>query len=150
MSYRKLEIWQLARELSISIHRMTLESLPKFEMFEEGSQIRRSSKSIRSNIVEGYGRRNYKNDYLRFLTYALSSCDETTDHLETLFETGSLKDEGLFNDLFAHLQILGKKINLFIQFVEKNHQVFREDTPDYSTSNQQPATSIQHPVSSNQ
>jgi|GEM_PF-3303464 len=53
MSYRNLEIWQLAREMSIEIHRMTLNNLPKFEMFEEGSQIRRSSKSIRANIVEG-------------------------------------------------------------------------------------------------
>jgi hypothetical protein len=36
MSYKKLEIWQLARELAIDIHRMTLEKLPKFEMYEEG------------------------------------------------------------------------------------------------------------------
>jgi len=42
---------------------MTLNELPKFEMYEEGSQIRRSSKSVRTNIVEGYGRRNYKLDY---------------------------------------------------------------------------------------
>ncbi len=32
MSYRDLEIWQLAREMSIEIHRMTLNNLPKFEM----------------------------------------------------------------------------------------------------------------------
>ena len=42
MSYRKLEIWKLARKLVIDIQRMTLTQLPKFEMFEEGSQIRRS------------------------------------------------------------------------------------------------------------
>jgi four helix bundle protein len=54
--------------------------LPKFEMYETGSQIRRSSKSVRSNIVEGYGRRRYRNDYIRFITYALASNDETTDH----------------------------------------------------------------------
>jgi len=52
MSYKNLEIWQLARELSILIHKMTLTELPKFEIYEEGSQIRRSSKSVRSNIVE--------------------------------------------------------------------------------------------------
>ena len=60
MNYRDLEVWKIARELSIDIHKMTL-SLPKFEMYEEGSQIRRSSKSIRSTIVEGYGSRRYKN-----------------------------------------------------------------------------------------
>jgi len=63
MSYRNLEVWQIARELSVLIHKMTLNELPKFEMYEEGSQIRRSSKSVRTNIVEGYGRRNYKLDY---------------------------------------------------------------------------------------
>ncbi|HKK44690.1 MAG TPA: four helix bundle protein, partial [Balneolaceae bacterium] len=80
MSYKKLQIWRLSRELSISIHKMTM-ALPKFELYETGSQIRRSSKSIRSNIVEGYGRRRYKQDYIKFLIYAHSSVDETRDHL---------------------------------------------------------------------
>ena len=57
MSYKKMELWIIARDVSVDIHYMTLNYLPKFEMYEEGSQIRRSSKSIRSNIVEGYGRR---------------------------------------------------------------------------------------------
>ena len=95
MSYRKLEIWQKARQLVIDIHKMTLSKLPQFELYEEGSQIRRSIKSTKSNIVEGYGRRRYKQDYVRFLTYSLACCDETTDHLETLYETESLKDEVL-------------------------------------------------------
>ena len=47
MSYKNLEIWERAKEVSITIHKMTLTELPKFEMYEEGSQIRRSSKSIR-------------------------------------------------------------------------------------------------------
>lgn len=52
MSYKNLEIWKLAREVSNDIHEMSLNHLPKFEMYEVGSQIRRSSKSVRSNIVE--------------------------------------------------------------------------------------------------
>ena len=122
MSYRKLEIWQKARELVIDIHKMTLSKLPQFELYEEGSQIRRSIKSTKSTIVEGYGRRRYKQDYVRFLTYALASCDETTDHLETLYETESLKDEVLYKNLHQRLQILGKKINRFIQSVEAEHR----------------------------
>jgi len=125
MSYKKLVIWQKARELVIDIHRMTLRKLPQFELYEEGSQIRRSIKSVKSNIVEGYGRRRYKQDYLRFLTYSLSSCDETTDHLETLYETESLKDGALYQNLHERLQTLGKKINLFIQSVEKEHKTNR-------------------------
>ena len=41
-SYRDLEIYRLSKKLAVDVHRMTLEELPKFEMFEEGSQIRKS------------------------------------------------------------------------------------------------------------
>ena len=92
MSYRKLDIWQLVRELVTDVHRMSLHPLPKFELYEEGSQIRRAMKSVKSNMVEGYGRRRYKHDFIRFLTYGHASCDETLDHLETLYETRSLTD----------------------------------------------------------
>jgi four helix bundle protein len=121
MSYKKLEIWQLSREVVIDVHKMTLTQLPKFEMYEEGSQIRRSSKSIKTNIVEGYGRRDYKQDFIKFLNYALSSNDETIDHLENLFETGSLTDETMFNIMCEKLNLLGKKLNKFIQAVEQDH-----------------------------
>jgi len=122
MSYKKLVIWQKSRELVLDIHKMTLNKLPQFELYEEGSQIRRSIKSVKSNIVEGYGRRRYKQEFIRFLTYSLASCDETTDHLENLYETESLKDGVLYQNLHARLQTVGKKINLFIQSVEKGHR----------------------------
>jgi four helix bundle protein len=115
MSYRNLEIWQMARQLSIDIHKMTLTELPKFEMYEEGSQIRRSAKAVRTNIVEGYGRKQYQQEYYRFLTFSLSSNDETIDHLEILYETGSLTNAALYEDLHKRIEVLGKKINTFMQ-----------------------------------
>jgi four helix bundle protein len=118
MSYKNLEIWKLADELAVEVHEMTLTKLPKFEMFEEGSQIRRSCKSVKSNIVEGYGRKRYKAEFIKFLVYSLGSNDETIDHLETLFKTKSLQDEVLYNYLHAKLEILGKKVNLFIKGVD--------------------------------
>jgi four helix bundle protein len=120
-SYRDLEIWQMARELVVPVHKMTLEKLPKFEMYEEGSQIRRSSKSISSNIVEGYGRSRYRNEYIKFLTYALASCDETRDHLEMIYETGSLTDKTLYEDIHKRYDILGRMINNFRQSVIVGH-----------------------------
>jgi four helix bundle protein len=122
MNYRDLEVWQLARELVIAVHEMTLTKLPKFEMFEEGSQIRRSSKSVKSSIVEGYGRRRYKQEFVRYLDYALASCDETADHLDTLLATKSLKDAALEEELSAKLKVLGRKLNLFLQSVERSHK----------------------------
>lgn len=121
MSYKNQEIWQLAREVVIDIHKMTIKELPKFEFYEEGSQIRRSSKSVKSNIVEGYGRRRYKIEYIRFLIFALSSNDETIDHMETLYETESLTNSKLYEDIVQKLTLLGKKLNNFIQAVEQSN-----------------------------
>ncbi len=122
MSYETLEIWQMARTLSVDVHRMTLADLPRFELHEEGGQIRRSVKSMRSNIVEGYGRRRYKADFIKYLVYAQSECDETRDHLKVLWETGSLKNEPLYLDLLERIEHLGRKINLFTQSVERSHR----------------------------
>ncbi len=68
-NFRDLDIFKLAFKLSIKVHKLSL-LLPKFELYEQGSQIRRSSKSIKDNVVEGYGRRRYKADFIKFLVYA--------------------------------------------------------------------------------
>ena len=120
MSYKNLNIYHLSNDITIKIHKMSLE-LPSFEKYEVGSQIRRSTKSIKSNIVEGYGRRKYKSEFIRFMVISLASNDESIDHLETLFNTGSLKDKALFNKLREDLIRLGKEINNFIQALEKRH-----------------------------
>ena len=116
-SYRELEIFRSSYELALKIHGMTLR-LPKYEMYEEGSQVRRSSKAISANIVEGYGRRRYKADFIRFLIYAHASCDETIVHLNFIKDTHDV-DKKEFRVLFDGYDILGRKINKFIQFVEK-------------------------------
>jgi four helix bundle protein len=120
MSYKNLEVWKLANEVVIEIHFMTLRDLPKFEMYEVGSQIRRSSKSIKSNIVEGYGRKNYQLDFAHFLVFALGSTLETADHLETLFLTKSLTDEKKYRKLADQLDKIGRMLNLFIQKARSN------------------------------
>ncbi len=130
MSYRHLEIWKLARQVAIAVHRMTLQNLPKFEMYEEGSQIRRSAKSVAANIVEGYGWRRYKQEFIRFLVFAHASCDETIDHLEMLFDTKSLTNEVVYRELSTQLDLLGRKLNVFIDSVERSHRVDRRDIPN--------------------
>jgi len=120
--YQRLEVWRLARDLSVEVHRMTLEELPRFEMHEVGSQVRRSAKSIRANIVEGYGKRRYKLDFLRHLTYALGSAQETLDHLDTLHETGSLASSVRHGELKVRTQILIAKLSTFMRGVELHHR----------------------------
>ena len=109
----------MAVEVSIEIHRISL-SLPKFEMYETGSQIRKSSKSTKSNIVEGYGRKRYINEYIRFLVYAQASNDETLDHLDTLFLTGSFDKKKNYEDIRAQIIVLGKSINQLITVIERS------------------------------
>ncbi len=131
-SYRDLEVYKLSKELAVRAHKMSL-NLPEFELYEEGSQIRRSSKSVTAMIVEGYGRRRYKAEFIRYLIFAQSECDETIVHLDFLFETDSLKDEILFNELRKGYDTLSKQINKFIQWVE-------EKFINQTTGSQQPET----------
>lgn len=120
-SYKDLDIYRIAHKLAIEIHRMTLTRLHSFEMYEEGRQIRRSSKSVVNNIVEGFGRRRYKNEFIQFVTYALGSCDETREHLDTLFESKSLKDKETYDYFAGNYEVLGKKVTKFTQAVEEGH-----------------------------
>lgn len=122
-SFRELEVYQKSKELAIRIHKMTLR-LPKFEIYEEASQIRRSSKAVTSAIVEGYGRRRYKAEFIRYLIFSQTECDETIVHLEFLYQTESLKDQKLYNELYSEYEALSKRINKFIQWVEEH---FNED-----------------------
>src|SRR5262249_46145410 len=89
--------------------------------YEEGSQIRRSSKSIVANIVEGYCLRRHPNEYLQFLHRSFGSCEETRLHLKFLFETNSFKDQLLYNELSYEYEKLGKMIFRFIESVLSKH-----------------------------
>jgi len=122
-SYRDLDIYNDSKKFAVEIHKMSL-ALPKFELYEEGSQIRRSSKSVTATIVEGYGRKRYKADFIRYLVYAQSECDETIVHLDFLFETESFTDKIRYDDLRAKYDLLSKRINKFIQWVEDNWNEF--------------------------
>jgi len=110
--YKDLNIYKKSYRLALDIHNMSLK-LPKYELYEEGSQIRRSSKSIVANIVEGFGRRRFKNDFIKFLIYSHSSCDETKVHLDFIFETGHISEE-IHKKYCTEYDKLGQKIHNFI------------------------------------
>jgi four helix bundle protein len=113
-SYRDLEIYKKASEIAVTIYKKTLE-LPHPDKFEAGSQIRRSSQGIKDAIVEGYGRRKYKNDFIKFLVYAHASSLEALSQAEFLYQVHA--DEG-WNKIAAELDKLGSKIHNFITYVE--------------------------------
>ena len=47
--FKDLEIYQIAFELALKVHFAALK-LPKFELYEQGSQIRLSSKGVKDTI----------------------------------------------------------------------------------------------------
>ena len=117
-SYHDLEVYQESLDLFFRVHPFSLQ-LPKYELYELGSQIRRSSESVNTNIIEGYGRRRYKADFVKFLVFAHASTLETKGHLE--------KIRGLYPHLLEEASVLledydrlGARIFAFIQYVEKH------------------------------
>lgn len=118
-SYRDLEIYNKAHELGVEIHFFSFK-LPSHETYEIGNQIRRSSKSISSNIIEGFGRRRYKAEFIRFLVFAQSSCDETVEWIRYIRDCyPELKKKA--EELSKDYELLGRKLNSFIQAVEEKH-----------------------------
>jgi four helix bundle protein len=121
-SYKDLEIYNLSLSLFYKTHAVSLK-LPKYELYELGSQIRRSSDSVVTNIVEGYGRKRYKMDFIKFLTYSHASNLETICHIEKLIV--------LYPDLSIEMivlqkeyDILGAKLFSFLCYVENNWNKF--------------------------
>jgi four helix bundle protein len=74
LTFGKLIVWQKGILLSKKIYQIT-KTFPREELYGLTDQLKRSSVSIPSNIVEGYGR-NSRADYKRFLSIALGSVYE--------------------------------------------------------------------------
>ena len=114
-SYRDLEIFKKAFDLAIRVHKAS-QKLPKLEQYEIGSQLRRFAFSVKDQIVEGYGRKRYKADFIRFLVYSHSSCDEATSQVESIILLYPELNE--FSGFLTEYEELGKQINSFINYVE--------------------------------
>jgi four helix bundle protein len=123
-SYKDLEIYKLSYDLAVKVHKMSLK-LPQYETYEEGSQVRKSSKGITSCIVEGYGRRKYKAEFSKFLIYAHASCDETILHLNFIKDTHDFIEKEVESFIGSYDE-LGGKISRFINFVEKEWNVRKD------------------------
>ena len=120
LGFRDLEIYRKSHALAVAVHKMTFAELPPFEKYEQGSQVRRSAKSVVANMVEGFGRRAYKADFIRFLHISHASCDETMAHLKLLEDTGSLASVRA-RELSAAYDALGRQLHAFTAGVEREH-----------------------------
>ena len=114
-----LGIYKLSYRLMIEIHKLTL-SFPKIEQYGGiADQLRRSSKSITANIVEGFGKQHFfSGEFQRMLVYAIGSCDETILWIKTARDLDYLKDD-IANRYLNEYHILVKKISTFIKNMKK-------------------------------
>ena len=105
-----LQIYQLGYRLMLEIHKISM-SFPKIEQYGGiADQLRRSSKSITANIVEGFGKqRFYKDEFKRMLVYSIGSCDETMLWIKVSRDLGYI-DNYIFEKYIKEYKILVKKI----------------------------------------
>jgi four helix bundle protein len=90
-----LEVFRRAYQLSLAIHKASL-ALPRIEQFALADQLRRASKSICVNLVEGFAKQSHSAaEYRRYLTVAIGSSDETQLWLRYCVDLGYIEsDEG--------------------------------------------------------
>ena len=63
-TFEDFKVYKLAFGLAGDIEKIT-KTFPKTEQFRHTDQILRSSRSVVANIVEGYGRRKFKKDFIK-------------------------------------------------------------------------------------
>ena len=91
-SIKDLKVYELAYRLALDVLRLT-KSYPKEETYSLVDQLRRSSRSVASNIREGYAKRRYEQVFIRHLTDALGSSEETRTWLEFSRDAGYISTE---------------------------------------------------------
>jgi four helix bundle protein len=86
-SYRDLDVYRRSIQAVVAVHKLQ-SGFPEYERYALADQVRRASRSVPTNIAEGYGRRKAIKDFKHFLTMALGSSNEMIVHLEITRELG--------------------------------------------------------------
>jgi len=117
-TYKDLDVYKRAYLLALKIHDFSF-GLPKILQYDLGDQIRRASRSIPSNIAEGYSRNKSSKDKLNFLNTALGSNEEILFNLEFM-KDGKLISYKDFEEFYNEYIICGKQLhNLIKSFTNK-------------------------------
>lgn len=92
-SYRNLQVYQLSKDFVLFVYKL-LHQFPKEETYALCDQLRRSSVSVPSNIVEGMSRTSLK-EQLHFIEIAYGSLCEAMCQLELSHELRYISEEQL-------------------------------------------------------
>ncbi|MEK7273629.1 MAG: four helix bundle protein [Candidatus Desantisbacteria bacterium] len=111
-SFRELEVYKLARQLSREIYDFS-KSFPKEEMYSLTDQIRRSSRSVGAQIAEAWAKRRYEKHFISKLTDADGEQQETQHWIETANDCNYLSTEQT-KDWLNHYASVGRMLNSMI------------------------------------
>jgi len=107
--FRDLQAYQLAFASAMKIYHIS-KSFPEEEKFSLVSQIRRSSRSVCSNLAEAWKKRKYMAVFKNKLTDSLQEASETQVWLEFSLACDFI-DKELFAELDAEYEVIMAKIN---------------------------------------
>ncbi|MFH0864872.1 MAG: four helix bundle protein [Bacteroidota bacterium] len=116
-SFRDLEVYKLARKLSLEIFNIT-KIFPKEEMYSLTDHIRRSSRSVGAQIAEAWAKRKYEKHFISKLTDADGEQLETQHWIETSFDCGYISKK-LNDNLLEEYFSVGKMLNSMINKADK-------------------------------
>lgn len=123
-SFRDLKIYDRSYKLAIEIHKyFTNKNLNKNFAYDLIDQVLRSSRTIPANIAEGFGKKKFKKDFIRYLWIAIGSKDETLVHLDFLKDLKYL-DENTHKVFCNELDELGK---MLFSLTEKIHNEIKDE-----------------------
>lgn len=114
-SFTELEVWQQARIFKMDLY-VLLKQFPADEKFGLTDQLKRASRSIASNIAEGYGRFSYK-DQLHFCIQARGSLFECQNHIIDACDCQYISEENKCSFL-AKTDHLSKLLNGYISWLK--------------------------------
>jgi len=115
-TYKNLEIYQLAFNLSIKIYRLNMD-LPKHISIKQGNRLRWSSVKIKDIIIEGFTKGKNENDLIRFLTITGTLCNEVILQLKKINTSHYGKKS--VHDMILSYRTLKRKIEKNIENIEK-------------------------------
>src|ERR1043165_7657235 len=113
--FTELEAWKLSRKLKLQVYEL-LPSIPRDEKFELVQQLRRSVRSIPTNIAEGHGRFTFKDQY-NFCVMARGSLMETLNHLIDAYDCKYISTEVL-NTFKSQIDEVGRVLNGYMSFLK--------------------------------
>ena len=91
-TYKDLNVFRESYQLALDVSK-TSKTLPAYEQFELGKQLRRAARSIPANIVEGWAKRASPPEFRRYLQISIGSCEECKFWLEMGRDEGYLNAE---------------------------------------------------------